>query len=117
MNHQRVGPKEKIKRGQIKLTEALFKAPDDVQRHVLGQRGIPAGDYSVFINQAENLFRRPFQVPLEEYGLPLQVTDKLANLLRNAESIDDALARIKTLPSDRITLDSFERELLEECKP
>ncbi len=23
MNHQRVGPKEKIKRGQIKLTEAL----------------------------------------------------------------------------------------------
>ncbi len=26
MNHQRVGPKEKIKRGQIKLTDAVFEA-------------------------------------------------------------------------------------------
>jgi hypothetical protein len=28
--HQRVGPKEKIKRGQIKLTEALCCCPEDV---------------------------------------------------------------------------------------
>ena len=30
MNHQRVGPKEKIKRGQIKLTEAVWDDFDNL---------------------------------------------------------------------------------------
>jgi RAD3-like DEAD/DEAH box helicase/helicase-like protein len=95
----------------------LFKALEDVQRFVLTKRAIQPGDYGRFINQVENLFRRPFQVPLEEYGLPLQLTDKIANRLREVGSIDEALERIKTLPSARLGLDEFERNLLEECKP
>lgn len=95
----------------------IFAALEDVQRHVLSRRGKRPGQYGRYINQVENLFRKPFQVPLEEYGLPLQVTDKLANRLRDAESIDDALARIKALPTGHLGLDPFERELLEECRP
>lgn len=95
----------------------LFKALADVQRHVLANRGIPTGDYRAFIGQMENLFRAPFQVALEEYGLPLQLTDKLANLLRSVESIDEALAKIKDISSDRLHLQPFERTLLNDCKP
>lgn len=95
----------------------LFKALEDVQAHILRRRAMPFGDYALFISQAENLFRRPFQVPLEEYGLPLQITDKIVRFLHDVESIDEVLERIRNLPSDRLGLDPFERELLEECKP
>lgn len=95
----------------------LLKALEDVQAHVLSKRGAPSGEYGFFINQLENLFRRPFQVPLEEYGLPLQITDKMLTFLQGVDSIDDALALIKDVPSDRLTLEPFERELLDECKP
>jgi hypothetical protein len=75
------------------------------------------GNYALFINQAENLFRRSFQVPLEEYGLPLQLTDKIVKFFDDVESIDEALERIRNLPSNSLGLEPFERELLDECKP
>jgi rhodanese-related sulfurtransferase len=94
----------------------LFRALEDVQRHVLKRRSVKAGSYGRFANQLENLFRKPFQVPLEEYGLPLQLTDKLSGRLEGIESIDDVLDRIKGLPPDIPELGAFERAVLEECK-
>lgn len=95
----------------------LLGALGDVQRHVLAKRGLPFGEYAAFINQAENLFRPAFQLPLEEYGLPLQITDKIMRFLRDAGSIDEALERIRNLPIKGLGLDAFEWQLLEDCKP
>jgi len=39
MNHQRVGPKEKIKRGQIKLTEARLRIQGHSVREIASELG------------------------------------------------------------------------------
>ena len=90
----------------------ILRAFSDVRQHVIGGRG----DYTFFAGQLENLFRPPFQVALEEFGVPLQVSDKLAPLLADVDSIDDALAVVKALHVEDIGLAPFEQELLEDCQ-
>ena len=90
----------------------VLRAFSDVRKHVLGG----SGDYSFYAAQLENLFRPSFQVALEEFGVPLQVSDKLAQRLQGLGSIDDALAAVRSLPVSSLDLDEFEAELLRECQ-
>lgn len=90
----------------------VLRAFSDIRSHVLGG----SGDYSFFAAQLENLFRPSFQVALEEFGVPLQVSDKLAQTLQGLESIDEALAAVKSLRVESLNLDQFEIELLQECQ-
>ena len=90
----------------------LFTALDAIQKYVLRERDLPPGNYKSYINRVENLFRKPFYIALEEYGLPLQVTDKLS--LHNVHSIDEALEQIADYPVEQLT-HQFERELLKDC--
>lgn len=90
----------------------ILRAFSDVHRHIPGG----TGDYSFFAGQLENLFRKPFQVALEEFGVPLQVSDKIAPSLQGNDSIDSVLAAIRQLPRDRFGLDAFEQELLKDCQ-
>lgn len=90
----------------------LFTALDAIQKHVLSERRLPTGNYKSYINRVENLFRRPFYIALEEYGLPLQLTDRMN--LKTAQSIDEALGQIADYPSGRL-MHPFERELLKDC--
>ena len=83
-----------------------------LRSHVVGGRG----DYSFFAGKLENLFRPPFQVALEEFGVPLQVSDKLTRTLRGLASIDEALAAVKALRVDSLDLDQFEQELVKDCQ-
>jgi hypothetical protein len=90
----------------------LLRAFSDLRKHVLGG----SGDYSFFASQIENLFREPFQVTLEEFGLPLQITDKIARFLHGTRSIDEALARIRSLEPTQLGLNAFEVELLKDSQ-
>lgn len=90
----------------------VLRAFSDIRSHVVGGRG----DYSFFAGKLENLFRPPFQIALEEFGVPLQVSDKLTRTLQGLESIDEALAVVKTLRVDALGLDQFERELVKDCQ-
>jgi len=90
----------------------MLRAFSDVRRHVLGG----AGDYSFFAGQLENLFRKPFQVALEEFGVPLQVSDKIAPVLQGSDTIDAVLERLRKIPVNKFGLDAFEQELLKDCQ-
>jgi hypothetical protein len=90
----------------------ILRAFSDIRAHVVGGRG----DYSFFAAKLENLFRPPFQVALEEFGVPLQVSDKLSRTLHGLESIDEALAAVKALRVDLLGLDQFEQELVKDCQ-
>jgi hypothetical protein len=90
----------------------ILRAFSEIRKHVVGG----GGDYSFFANQLENLFRPSFQVALEEFGVPLQVSDKLAPVLSGLNSIDQALAAVKAMQVDKLSLDRFEEELLKECQ-
>lgn len=90
----------------------VLRAFSDIRGYILGGRG----DYSFFAGQLENLFRPPFQVALEEFGLPLQISDKLPQALRGVGSIDEALTAVKNLNLGTVNLDPFERELVRDCQ-
>jgi hypothetical protein len=90
----------------------ILRAFSDIRGHVVGG----SGDYTFFAGSMENLFRSPFQVAMEEFGIPLQVSDKLTRTLRGVESIDEALERVKALRVDSLDLDQFEQELVKDCQ-
>lgn len=90
----------------------ILRAFSDIRSHVIGGKG----DYSFFAGKLENLFRPSFQVALEEFGVPLQVSDKLAQTIQGLDSIDEALVAVKELRVDSLDLDQFEQELIEECQ-
>jgi hypothetical protein len=78
--------------------------------------GLPAGDYSAFAAQAESLFRAPVVAALDEYGIPLQLGERLQNLLRTKDDLDVALAAIKSLDVTKLRLGPFETELLVDAQ-
>jgi hypothetical protein len=90
----------------------ILRAFSAIRSHVVGG----SGDYTFFAGKLENLFRPPFQVAMEEFGIPLQVSDKLSQTLRGLESIDEALVALKTLRVDSLDLDQFEQELVKDCQ-
>jgi len=94
----------------------LLRALSSIQQHVLSELGLPAGDYSAFAAQAESLFRAPVVAALDEYGIPLQLGERLHNLLRTKDDLDIALAAIKSLDVTKLRLGSFEAELLADAQ-
>jgi hypothetical protein len=112
-------PNEAVERVlEFERTWASFELPrmlrgiSDVTRHVLHT----PTDFSLFAGQLENLFRSPFQVSLEEFGLPLQLTDKISRYLDGAHSIDEAISRLKKARATELGLRGFEKELFEDCQ-
>jgi hypothetical protein len=90
----------------------LLRAMSDINQHVLGG----TGNYHYYASSVEHLFRRPEQMALEEFGLPIQLSDKLLRRLPQGETLDRLLARIKKWNPTDLGLDSFEEELLRECQ-
>jgi len=56
----------------------ILRAFSDVRKHIHSDMN---GDYYFYAGLLENLFRPPFQVALEEFGLPLQISDKILKKL------------------------------------
>jgi hypothetical protein len=90
----------------------ILRAFSDIRAHVHSR----SGDYYFFAGQLENLFRPAFQVALEEFGLPLQISDKIAGKIGKLDTLDDALNVIRNLSIDGLNLSAFEQDLLKDCK-
>lgn len=90
----------------------ILRAFSDIRKHTLGG----SGDYHFFAGQLENLFRPSFQVALEEFGLPLQISDKISKKIGDADTLDSALDLIRSLQISELKLSPFECELLEDCQ-
>ena len=90
----------------------VLRAFSDIRSHVHGG----SGNYYFFAGQLENLFRPSFQIALEEFGLPLQVSDKIRSKISNSGSLDDALNEIRQLQIPKLELSTFESTLLEDCQ-
>lgn len=101
---------------QFKIPAALTTL-GSLATDVLGRRGLPVANPALFAGQIENVFLSPFTSVLEEYGLPSPLTKKLEHHLglRSANSLDDVLARLRTMqtPTD---LSAFELEMFEDAR-
>jgi len=94
----------------------LFRALSSIQKAVLSRQGLPFGDYTVFAAQAESLFRSPVVAALDEYGIPIEVGEKLTVFLKTKDDLDIALAELKNLSLRNIKLPSFEVQLIRNAQ-
>jgi len=90
-------------------------AVDRVQRSVLTKAGRAPGNYAYFAGLVENWFLDPAVVALDEYGIPIQVGERLQGVLRPEGSLDVALARLRALDVDALTLSAFEKDLVRDA--
>jgi len=83
-----------------------------IQEYVLQTQGLSSGDYRYFASQVECLFRNPVVAALDEYGIPLQVAERIESLLGSTDDLDVALHNLKRADLTTLKLDRFELELL-----
>ncbi len=91
-------------------------AVSSIQSHVLGERGLPVGDYAAYSAQIECLFKTPVVAALDEYGIPLQIGEKLQAALMTTDDLDAALLRLKRLDLQKSKITPFEREIISDAQ-
>lgn len=83
-----------------------------IQEVIFGDTDLPPGDYSAYARRVENYFLPPGISALDEYGIPLQVGWKLAEVLGEVENLDESLAALRALDVNGLELHPFEREMV-----
>ncbi|WP_138434948.1 DEAD/DEAH box helicase [Marinobacter shengliensis] len=95
----------------------LLMALSTIQDHVFTARFSMSGDYSYFSHELECLFRNPAVVAMEEYGLPIQIGEKLANELELSDDLDEALNQVRKLEVRQLSfLSPFEQEMVKDLQ-
>lgn len=85
-----------------------------IQEYVFSRNKLPYGDYSVFAAKVENLFLPEALVSLEEYGIPIQLSQKLQSVVNFEQSFDAVLEQLKNLDIKNAPLHNFERRLFHD---
>jgi hypothetical protein len=93
-----------------------LRALDSIQKEVFTKLGLEAGDYSSFANQLENLFSDPTITALDEYGIPLQIAQKIQAGLRPNGNLDEVLINLKNLDLSGFELTAFEIEVINDAR-
>lgn len=71
-------------------------------------------DYSFFASWVECYFISPYVIPMDEYGLPIQISKKIGDIVQISPNIDEALAQLSNfIPSPR-KFSPIEREFIGE---
>ena len=94
----------------------LLMALSKIQEFVFQKKYSIAGDYSYFASKVETLNRSSVSLALEEYGLPLQITDKIGAIAKLSDDLDEALSLVKQLPITKLNLSTFEEELFKDVQ-
>ena len=96
-----------------------FRAPrmlsslERIQSEVFSRHQIKPGNYAFYCSKLESLFVSPVIVALDEYGIPMQLAERVVKQLNRPESLDKALDQLKQRSARSFEgLTSFERSLL-----
>lgn len=91
----------------------MFNAVERIQREVFERNGIKPGNYAFFCSQLESLFMSPVVTALEEYGIPIQLAQKILPRLGESKTLDEALDLLSISRANSFQgLSAFEVELL-----
>lgn len=92
---------------------ALHRVQEAVYREWYGT----AGDYSAYASSVENMFSTSGLVALDEYGVPLQIAEKMRPHFGEHETVDQALQQLRRIDVRRVlSLTDFERELVRDAQ-
>jgi superfamily II DNA/RNA helicase len=92
-----------------------FMVLSRIQNDVLVKIGRPAGDFSFFANQLESAFFDPLLYALDEYGIPTQISSKLASWILPSEDLNELLAKLRRIDIMSSQLSPFEMKLATEA--
>jgi hypothetical protein len=87
----------------------MLMVVDRIQRVVLTRRNISPGNYTYYASLVENLFLPRTTNALEEYGIPVQVSERLAEFVNLEDTLDNVLLALKGLDLEILDLKPFER--------
>ena len=87
-----------------------------IQKELYDEIDFQNGDYSYFSSQIECLFTDPLFVALDEYGIPIQTSNKIKDKLDTNGNLDDLLEQIRELPIESLEVTKFEKELLTDAQ-
>jgi hypothetical protein len=92
---------------------ALHRVQEAVYKEWVGE----AGDYSAYAASVENMFSTSGLVALDEYGVPLQIAEKMRPHFGEHETVDQALQQLRSIDVRRVpSLTDFERELVRDAQ-
>lgn len=87
-----------------------------IQKELYEEINFQTGDYSYFSSQIECLFTDPLFVALDEYGIPIQTSNKIKSKLDTNGNLDYLLEQIRELPIESLDISKFEKELLSDAQ-
>lgn len=88
---------------------SILRAANSIQTEVARDRNGQSANYEYVIRQIESLYLPPFIAELEDYGLPIPVGVKLANLGLRGESIEQVVATLVTMARSQRVLVALTR--------
>lgn len=66
-------------------------------------------EYGYYASLVESCFYPSYVVPFDEYGLPVQVTNKLSKKIKFSDDLDEAIQQLKRIDINNMELDEIER--------
>ncbi len=86
----------------------------NIANDVFGKHNLQEGDYSLFAGLVECYFISPYVIPMDEYGLPIQISEKTGRIVDISSNMDEALVQLSRFnpPSQRFS--NIEREFIGE---
>ena len=97
------------------LPNAL-KALDMIQNHVFQRLGKTPGSYGYFSQSLEHQFKDQIFTIFDEYGLPMEIAEKIIDGIIPYESIDDALGKLSSINADDYQLSAFEKAWVKDVQ-
>ena len=83
----------------------------DVVNEILEKKGLPVCDYSHYASSVECYFTKPYVIPFDECGLPIQISTKIKRYISN-ESIDSAIESLRKMEIGNLQISSFEKSMI-----
>lgn len=90
----------------------VIKAFQNIVNAILSRNNKPLCDYSFYASYVECYFLKSYVVPLDEYGLPVQVSLAISKHITIPDNIDEALVKIKHYKVQESTLSAIEKEFV-----
>lgn len=88
----------------------------DIANDIFRKNNLPLCDYSYFASLVECYFMAPYVIPLDEYGLPIQISKKIGDMIEISSNMDDALMQLHNFIPSQCNFSNIEREFIEEFK-
>lgn len=94
----------------------LAMTVDRIRNALASKEGYPVGDMSFYVTRVENLFLDADLIALDEYGIPIQLAEKLKNSLGSDGNLDKTLEKLKKLDITLLKLNNFEIGILRDAQ-